>query len=62
MEAQSILSDTSYQTAYDEYGDNLRIAAVSQSFIRDFQDGETRATQTTDREPAVQYSGHRLSR
>lgn len=29
MESQSILSDTSYQTAYEEYGDNLRIAAVS---------------------------------
>lgn len=27
MESQSILSDTSYQT-YEEYGDNLRIAAV----------------------------------
>lgn len=41
MEAQSILSDTSYQTAYDEYGDNLRIAAVSQSFIKDFEDGNS---------------------
>lgn len=30
MENQSIISDMSYQTAYEEYGDNLRIAAVSQ--------------------------------
>jgi hypothetical protein len=34
LNKKSILSDTSYQTAYDEYGDNLRIAAVSQSFIK----------------------------
>ncbi|POY72835.1 putative 3-deoxy-7-phosphoheptulonate synthase [Rhodotorula taiwanensis] len=28
MENQSIISDMSYQTAYEEYGDNLRIAAI----------------------------------
>jgi hypothetical protein len=60
MEAQSILSDTSYQTAYDEYGDNLRIAAVSQSFIKTSRTGTLAATQTADREP--ECSGHRSSR
>lgn len=60
MEAQSILSDTSYQTAYDEYGDNLRIAAVSQSFIK-ISRTVTLAMQTADRESIVQHSGHRLS-
>lgn len=30
MESQSVLSDTSYQN-YEDYGDNLRIAAVSAS-------------------------------
>lgn len=60
MEAQSILSDTSYQTAYDEYGDNLRIAAVSQSFTRNLRTGTLAATLTADCEP--EYSGHRSSR